>query len=197
MVSTVCLVLLFGLGVCFRYVSWLGLNDEELEYACSFLPATCGLGLLLVVPWIFLLVATTYESYKTKVGVDIIIFKRYFGYYMVRHLHAQTPVSQPPRLQLSAPCRFCLTPLTNSFFLCVTGLALRPFHLMAGIHCDHVNHVRCDRLHQRLVGGRHRQPRRHGASHRPGVRQGLGLLHHGEAELKDTRSSGGYTWNYL
>jgi len=33
------------------------------------------------VPWIFLFVASTYESYKSKVQLEISIFKRYTAYY--------------------------------------------------------------------------------------------------------------------
>jgi len=36
---------------------------------------------LLSVPWIFLFVASTYESYKSKVQLEISIFKRYTAYY--------------------------------------------------------------------------------------------------------------------
>lgn len=65
-----------------KYVSWMNLSEQQLQYACSYVPATLGLGLLLIVPWIFLFVASTYESYKSKVDVEISIFKRYFSYYM-------------------------------------------------------------------------------------------------------------------
>ena len=46
------------------------------------IPPMLGLGLLLIVPWIFLFVATTYESYKSKVDLEISIFKRYTAYYV-------------------------------------------------------------------------------------------------------------------
>jgi len=69
-----------------KYVKWLHLSDQNNNEAvytvCSYVPAALGLGLLLLVPWIFLFVASTYESYKSKVDVEISIFKRYFSYYM-------------------------------------------------------------------------------------------------------------------
>ena len=61
---------------------WLQLKSDNVDLICSYVPATLGLGVLLVVPWIFLFVAHTYESYKSKVDVEISIFRRYFNYYM-------------------------------------------------------------------------------------------------------------------
>ena len=61
---------------------WLQLKSENVDLICSYVPATLGLGVLLIVPWIFLFVAHTYESYKSKVDVEISIFRRYFNYYM-------------------------------------------------------------------------------------------------------------------
>jgi len=65
-----------------KYISWMDLSESQLEYCAAYVPAFLGLGLLLIVPWIFLFVASTYESYKSKVDVEISIFKRYFSYYM-------------------------------------------------------------------------------------------------------------------
>ena len=64
------------------YIKWMNLRHKTIEAACSYVPAALGLGVLLIVPWIFLFVAYTYESYKSKVDLEISIFRRYFAYYM-------------------------------------------------------------------------------------------------------------------
>lgn len=65
-----------------RFIKWLHWSDDRITAIVALLPAAGGLGLLMLVPWVFLFVALKYEGIKSKIDVELSVFFRFQTYYV-------------------------------------------------------------------------------------------------------------------